>query len=104
MPAEVIVAIEKLAMSQEAEPGLAFANRVNRILFHEFKDDEDDEYSYNKSLDKELAYDNDIDDDEVGGGQLNEAVEDTVINDVEEALKDMMTRGTGRTRHSLKKR
>lgn len=47
MPAEVMDTIERLVASEEAEPGLAFTNRDNRILFFEFEDDDkEDEYSF----------------------------------------------------------
>ena len=55
LPAEVVDMVEKLATSQEAEPGLAFGNRDNRILFYEYDDDEDDEYSFSKSVEEDLV-------------------------------------------------
>ena len=84
MPAEVIDAVDRLAASQEAEPGLAFGNRDNRILFSEIEDDEDDEYSYDESADEDLLYDEEIDEEEKGDDLSNGPVEDTQIGPADE--------------------
>ena len=66
MPAEVMDTIERLVASQEAKPGLAFTNRDNRILFFKFEDDnEEDEYSFCKSEEEDLEYNDGIGKDEL---------------------------------------
>ena len=84
MPGEVVTAVERLAIAQEAEPGLAFGNRDNRILFYEYEDDDNDEYSHHESVDEDLVYHDDIDQDEIDGLMDND---DALTNEIEEAAE-----------------
>ena len=85
MPAEVIQRVHQLAQSQEMQPGLAFGNRDNRILFldenNELFDDDDESYEDVQDMDEDLRYDDDLVEDELAEDDVPDV--ENVINEPE---------------------
>ena len=85
MPAEVIQRVHQLAQSQEMQPGLAFGNRDNRILFldenNELFDDDDESYEDVQDMDEDLRYDDDLVENELAEDDVPDV--ENVINEPE---------------------
>ena len=72
MPQEVIQRVHQLARAQNMQPGLAFGNRDNRILWMDqdndlYNEEDDESYINDEQEDIELRYDDDMIEDELVG-------------------------------------
>ena len=78
MPQEVIQRVSDLAAAQQMQPGLAFGNRDNRVLWLDDENiliNEDDDASYHHDIDDEdedLRYDDDIVDEELENADVQD--------------------------------